>query len=53
MLFADDANVFLNGREANELETIMNGELLKIVDWLDSRGGGGGGGGGGTRSGYG
>ena len=35
MLFADDTNVFLNGRDVNELVTIMNGELLKIVDWLD------------------
>ena len=35
MLCADDTNVFLNGRDVNELVTIMNGELLKIVDWLD------------------
>ena len=35
MLFADDTNVFLNGRDVNKLVTIMNGELLKIVDWLD------------------
>ena len=28
MLFADDTNVFLNGRDVNELVTIMNGELL-------------------------
>ena len=36
MLFADDTNVFLSGRTANQLIRIMNGELLKIVDWLDS-----------------
>ena len=35
ILFADDTNVFLNGRDPNELVTIMNGELLNIVDWLD------------------
>ena len=35
ILFADDTNVFLNGRDPNKLVTIMNGELLKIVDWLD------------------
>ena len=36
MLFADDTNVFLSGRNANQLIRIMNGELLNIVDWLDS-----------------
>ena len=36
MLFADDTNVFLSGRTANQLIRIMNGELLNIVDWLDS-----------------
>ena len=36
MLFADDTNVFLSGRNANQLIKIMNGELLNIVDWLDS-----------------
>ena len=35
IVFADDTNVFLNGRDPNELVTIMNGELLNIVDWLD------------------
>ena len=35
ILFADDTNVFLNGRDPNELVTIINGELLNIVDWLD------------------
>ena len=35
MLFADDTNVFLSGRNANHLIRIMNGELLNIVDWLD------------------
>ena len=34
ILFADDTNVFLNGRDPNELATIMNGELLNIVYWL-------------------
>ena len=36
MLFAIDTNVFLSGRNANQLIRIMNGELLNIVDWLDS-----------------
>ena len=36
MLFADDTyGFFLNGRDANQLVTIMNGEFLKIVSWLD------------------
>ena len=35
MLFEDDTIFFLNERDLNELVTIMNGELLKIVDWLD------------------
>ena len=35
ILFADDTNVFLNGRDPNELVTIMNCELLNIADWLD------------------
>ena len=34
-LFADDTNAFLNGRDPNELVTIMNVELLNIVDWID------------------
>ena len=34
-LFADDTNVFLNGRDPDELVKIMNGELLNIVGWLD------------------
>ena len=36
MLFADDTNVFLSVRNANQLIRITNGELLNIVDWLDS-----------------
>ena len=32
MLFADDTNVFLSGRNANQLIKLMNGELLDIVD---------------------
>ena len=36
MLFADDTNILMSGRNANELIRIMNGELLNIVDWLDS-----------------
>ena len=36
MLFSDDANIVLSGRNANQLIRIMKGELLNIVDWLDS-----------------
>ena len=34
MLFEDNTNVFLDGRDADEIVTTMNGELLKIADWL-------------------
>ena len=35
-LFPDDTNVFLSGRNANQLYRIMNGELLNVVYCLDS-----------------
>ena len=33
-LFADDTNLLYANRNLRSLETIMNDELLKIVDWL-------------------
>ena len=36
MLFVDDTNVFLGGRNAKQLNRIINSESLNIVDWLDS-----------------
>ena len=36
MLFVDDTNVFLGGRNAKKLNRIINSESLNIVDWLDS-----------------
>ena len=34
ILFADDTNIFLNGRSLNELTNVMNTELEKMVEWL-------------------
>ena len=36
ILFADDSNVFLTGRNPHELATIMNRELVKLESWLKS-----------------
>ena len=35
ILFADDTNVFVNGKNLNEMSKIMNDELEKIVQWLN------------------
>ena len=35
-IFYIPRDVFMSGRNANQLIRIMNGELLNIVDWLDS-----------------
>ena len=35
ILFADETNVFLSGKNVDELIKIMTIELTKIVDWLD------------------
>ena len=36
ILFADDANVFVNDKNLDDLETVMNQELKKCVIWLNS-----------------
>jgi hypothetical protein len=36
LMFADDTNAFLTGNDLNELESTMNEELLKLVEWLRS-----------------
>ena len=36
ILFADDSNVFLSGRNCNNLISTMNFELVKITEWLES-----------------
>ena len=35
LLFADDSNMFLCGRNPNDLVKSMNNEIPKIVDWLN------------------
>ena len=34
ILFADDSNCFLSGKDPNQLIRTMNEEMVKIVDWL-------------------
>ena len=34
VLFADDSNLFLTGKNPNELIKIMNEEISHVVDWL-------------------
>ena len=34
LLYADDTNVFLNGKNLNKMIETMNSELEKIVVWL-------------------
>ena len=36
ILFADDINVFVNDKNLDDLETVMNQELKKCVIWLNS-----------------
>ena len=35
LLFADDSNMFISGRNPNDLVTCMNNEIPKIIDWLN------------------
>ena len=35
ILFADDINVFVNGKNLDKLEIVMNQELNKLVIWLN------------------
>ena len=34
LLFADDSNMFLSGKNPDDLTRIMNEEMVKVVDWL-------------------
>ena len=36
ILFADDSNMFLSGRNCDDLINVMNEEMVKIVDWLNA-----------------
>ena len=36
LLFADDSNMFVTGKNCNELIDIMNREMVKVVHWLNS-----------------
>ena len=35
LMFADDSNMFLSGKNPDNLITLMNGEMIKMVDWLN------------------
>ena len=34
ILFADDSNLFLNGRDPADIEAKLNNELAQIAEWL-------------------
>ena len=34
LLFADDSNIFITGKDPNDLIRSMNSEIVKVVDWL-------------------
>ena len=34
LLFADDSNMFLSGKDPDDLIRTMNEEMVKVVDWL-------------------
>ena len=34
ILFADDTNVIVQGKNINEMINIMNGELQKLAEWM-------------------
>ena len=36
LMYADDTNVFLCGKNLNTLETLMNNELISLTDWLNA-----------------
>ena len=35
LLFADDSNMFITGKNIDELVDLMNFEMIKIIDWLN------------------
>ena len=34
LLFADDTNIFVNGKDLNTLVKILNAELIKLINWM-------------------
>lgn len=36
LLFADDTNIFIKGRDINELQNILNQELEHVANWIKS-----------------
>ena len=34
LLFADDSNMFLSGKNPDDLIKTMNDEMINVVDWL-------------------
>ena len=34
LLFADDTNIFVNGKDLNTLVKLLNAELIKLINWL-------------------
>ena len=34
ILFVDDTNVFVQGKNINEMLNIMNGELRNLTEWM-------------------
>lgn len=36
ILFADDSNIFIHGKSLDQMVTIMNSELLKLNDWINT-----------------
>ncbi len=36
VLYADDTNIFLQGKDLNELKSTLNEELKKVSDWIKS-----------------
>ena len=36
IFFADDSNLFVTGKDPNTLTTIMNNEMVNVVEWLNT-----------------
>ena len=35
LMFADDSNMFISGKDPDQLINLMNEEMIKMVDWLN------------------
>ena len=35
ILFADDTNLFISGKNIEELETLVNREMKRVQEWLN------------------